>query len=671
MREVRPAGADKACDVVMEGGAASGIVYPRAIYELSKRYRFQRVGGTSAGAVAAAAAAAAEYGRRKAEQQPGKGNPSSFAVLEEIPDWFAEEVDGAPRLKYLFEPEPKMRPAYELFMAVISNQGLWWIWRLLFSAARFFPVSLLVGASLGGLIAALAVYGATQIDGWVSWLLGIGAVAVGTLATVVFAGLLVLVSLGYDVVVKLPRNYFGVARGYSKPSEEAPSPRVTNWMHDLIQKLAGQGDPLTFGDLEGCPDTVIGNDKGIVLRLMTTCLTHGRPYRMPFADDEIFYYRAEELELFFPAKVVEWMNQRPNPIAEALPGYHALPRAREFPVVVAARMSLAFPFFFSSVPLYALDRTRRPDMRNRDEALEGRGLDRVWFADGGICSNLPVHFFDRALPRWPTFALDLRAFHRDLTKHEDEERNVWIDHEFLDDAGHSIITEWWTELKHEPKRVDTKLGPIDSYHRAKNFLGTVFNTMMDWHDNAQLRPVGSRDRVAHVSLDDTEGSFNLCMDSRQISALAERGRHGGSKLRDRFAEDDGWSDNRRARLYSFLTVTGEYLQWVRLACEQPVSGDTSYEDELNDPSFCPPVTCRRLTPEQLGVARGILERALAAARWLPNDSEPRSLVAIVPPPRQTIRFFPEAEPIAPRDPEPPYEHLAVGPEDHATIQRAS
>ena len=443
-------------------------------------------------------------------------------------------------------------------------------------------------------------------------------------------------------------------------------------MYDLIQKLAGKPNraPLTFGDLEGCADTVIGT-KGIMLRLMTTCLTHGRPYRLPFADDEIFYYRPEELELFFPPEVVTHMKECPNPNAKALPGYHALPVARDFPVVVAVRMSLAFPFFFSSVPLYALDRTRHPDMPDRVEALKDCRLERVWFADGGICSNLPVHFFDRALPRWPTFALDLRAFHRDLAKHEDEKRNVWIDHEFLDGRGHSIITEWWTELKHEPKppeRVDGELGFIPSYQRAKHFLSAVFDTMMDWQDNAQLRPVGSRDRVAHVSLTDQEGSFNLRMDPDQIIALAERGRHGGRKLRDRFAEQDGWRDNRKARLCSFLAVTGEYLQWVKLGCKGTISTDKSYEEELNDPNFSPPVACRPLTGEQRMVAQGILTRALEAADLLPQDSEPRSLVAIVPPPRQTIRFLPDAEPIV--LPETPYEHLAVDPGDHATPPRA-
>ena len=675
VREASPARADKACDIVMEGGAASGIVYPRAIYELSQRYRFQRVGGTSAGAVAAAATAAAEYGRRKAEQPGNAGNPKSFADLEKVPEWLAEEVGEFPRLKYLFEPEKEMRPAYELFMAVIliSHKGLLSIWRLPFAAAKFFPLTFILGVSLSGLIIALAAYGAMQIGGWP---LGIAAAVLGLLVAGVFAVLPVLLSLGYDVVVKLPRNHFGVARGYSKTPER--SPRVTNWMCDLIQELAGKpaAEPLTFGDLEGCPDTEIDNDKGIVLRLMTTCLTHGRPYRMPFGDDEIFYYRAAELGEFFPREVMEWMASRPNPKATEFKGFSALPRASELPIVVAARMSMAFPFFFSAVPLYALDRTRHPDRQDRDRVLEKHPPERVWFADGGICSNLPVHFFDRALPRWPTFALDLRDFHRDLSPKEDtsERDKVWIDHEFqfLDESGeeHSVITEWWTELKHEPEDVNEQLRFGASFGRAKHFLCRVFDTMMNWHDNAQLRPVGSRDRVAHVSLTDKEGSFNLRMDSKQILSLAMRGGYGGSKLRDRFATEDGWRGNRRARLCSFLAVTGEYLHWVKLACDHPVSREESYREDLNDEGFRSPEADRPLTPQQLAIARGLLDTILTTADEIPKDGEPASLATIEPPPRQTIRFLPEGEPIAPRDPGMSYGSLAKGSADPATTSQA-
>ena len=67
----------RTCDVVMKGGITSGVVYPHALCELARTYRFVNVGGTSAGAIAAAAAAAAEHGREA----------GGFAKLAELPAW--------------------------------------------------------------------------------------------------------------------------------------------------------------------------------------------------------------------------------------------------------------------------------------------------------------------------------------------------------------------------------------------------------------------------------------------------------------------------------------------------------------------------------------------------------------------------------------------------------
>ncbi len=55
----------------------SGVVYPGAVVELAKRYRFKSIGGASAGAIAAAAVAAAEYGRT---------DGGGFARLAQVPD---------------------------------------------------------------------------------------------------------------------------------------------------------------------------------------------------------------------------------------------------------------------------------------------------------------------------------------------------------------------------------------------------------------------------------------------------------------------------------------------------------------------------------------------------------------------------------------------------------
>ncbi|MBV8890476.1 MAG: patatin-like phospholipase family protein [Acidobacteria bacterium] len=67
------------CDLVMKGGITSGVVYPLAITELSRKHLFKNIGGASAGAVAAAITAAAEYGRRK-------GHRSAYDQLAALPD---------------------------------------------------------------------------------------------------------------------------------------------------------------------------------------------------------------------------------------------------------------------------------------------------------------------------------------------------------------------------------------------------------------------------------------------------------------------------------------------------------------------------------------------------------------------------------------------------------
>ena len=37
--------ADRFCDLVLNGGVASGVVYPWALVELARHYRFRNIGG--------------------------------------------------------------------------------------------------------------------------------------------------------------------------------------------------------------------------------------------------------------------------------------------------------------------------------------------------------------------------------------------------------------------------------------------------------------------------------------------------------------------------------------------------------------------------------------------------------------------------------------------------
>src|SRR5687767_14961765 len=70
-------------DIVMKGGITSGVIYPYAVCEIAKTYRFRNIGGTSAGAIGSVFAAAAEYGRHSAT--------GGFKRLAELPMWLGSK----------------------------------------------------------------------------------------------------------------------------------------------------------------------------------------------------------------------------------------------------------------------------------------------------------------------------------------------------------------------------------------------------------------------------------------------------------------------------------------------------------------------------------------------------------------------------------------------------
>ncbi len=117
------------CDIVLKGGITSGVVYPLALVELAKRFRFSNIGGTSAGAIAAAAAAAAEYGR----SVPGAG----FERLEKIPN------EIGPKLLSLFQPAPQLQPIFAIFIALLTSKTSAGRWAdVLFAAVKGYPLQL-------------------------------------------------------------------------------------------------------------------------------------------------------------------------------------------------------------------------------------------------------------------------------------------------------------------------------------------------------------------------------------------------------------------------------------------------------------------------------------------------------------------------------------------------
>ena len=100
---------DRFCDLILNGGVASGIVYPWALVELARDYRFHSIGGNSVGAMAAALAAAAEYGRCQ-------GQANAFEVLRRAPLDLAKEEDGQTKMLRLFQPSPGVRRLFALVL---------------------------------------------------------------------------------------------------------------------------------------------------------------------------------------------------------------------------------------------------------------------------------------------------------------------------------------------------------------------------------------------------------------------------------------------------------------------------------------------------------------------------------------------------------------------------
>jgi predicted acylesterase/phospholipase RssA len=512
------------CDIVMKGGITSGVVYPLAAYELAEKYRFEfrNVGGTSAGAIAAAAVAAAERGRRS------QSNPNAYQRIAALPAELGE------KLITLFQPSPRMKPLFDVLLACVGGGAA----AKIAAPLRAFRTQALLGLVPGLvlLVLAFAFHG--------SWPLHVIAIAFALLIALLGSALAVAREAAH-LVSELPGNYFGLCTGNDRDGD-ATNPPLTRWLARLIDELAGKGEegPLTFGELwrlgappeqsrSHCPP----DQRDVNLQMMTTNLSQGRPYSLPFEAGEEFWFDAEELRDLFPREVVDHMIERSPSTIGGVDGtqLHALPQAWDLPVVFAARLSLSFPGLICAVPLYALnDAPKQPSGRP----------ERCWFSDGGIASNFPVHFFDAPIPRWPTFAIDLMPLTPDRSLAKDQCDNVW-----LPETNEEGIAEAWVGWEHKP-----------SFKQLTAFAGSIFRTAQNWIDNRQMRGAGYRDRIAHVRLSADEGGMNLEMDLKTIKLLAKRGACAADRLAQRLgsAPPDGtqltWRNQRWLRYRAYMEL---------------------------------------------------------------------------------------------------------------------
>jgi len=565
--ETIPLKPTRSCDIVMKGGVTSGIVYPLTVCELARDYRFVNVGGASAGAIAASLTAAAEYRRRN-------GDARGFSEdLMNLPGLLGSSQSGGKSLLFsLFQPTASTRATYDCLIGFLETKSLigksLWGLRGLF---RMAPIAAAMGSILW-LLGCFAMWTVSQ--GWGFPLAGPMLLLVSLLLVAVTAG--VVISCVRQAASAIVKNGYGLCSGFIPNRKDGTPKPLTEWLADYLDEVAGKPDqkaPLTFGDLWNLQPQAVdpSQTKSINLQMMTTNLTLGRPYQLPFEQAD-FFFSPEEFRSLFPRRIVDWMVAHSEPAGVS--GYRSLPDSKHLPVVVATRMSLSFPLLVSAIPLYAVDRSHKKN----EETTEKGDLERCWLSDGGICSNFPVHFFDSPIPRWPTFAINLRPFHPDSPRDSNERKNVWMPRT----NGEGVL-EQWTRF-HSPSGPGSLL----------EFLWAIIDTMQNWMDNTQMKVPGYRDRVAHVYLAGDEGGLNLNMNGGVMSRLSSRGRIAGELLRRRFTGKDmdselDWDNHRWVRYRSTMTLLEDYLHTVANRYGSlPPEGDRSYAELVSRKKGSPP-----------------------------------------------------------------------------------
>lgn len=578
--------ARRSCDIVMKGGITSGVVYPKAIVRLAARFTLKNIGGTSAGAIAAAAAAAAEFRRTRS------GSDAGFELLGTLGDFLAEKPPGAAgtRLFSLFRPDGDTRRVFTVLTGALNRGRYAWV-GILNNALQQYYGAALMGA-LPGLLFTLFSLVAYDAGGF-----AVISAVIGVLIGLVGAVVAVVVSLIREFLRVLPHNNFGLCSGMSDDiKQKLPAEPLTMWLAQYLSEVAGFAPghrPLTFGDLwnpKNNPD--IGDVREVNLEMMTTNLTHGRPYRLPFRDDDdlhenhLFFFNEDEFRRLFTEEVVQWMINHPRPlpstpskleeeiefrIALKSERLHCMPAPADLPVVVATRMSLSFPFLLSAIPLYAIDRSKDRD-RQRPE--------RCWFTDGGLCSNLPLHFFDSPLPRRPTFNID-------LTEKPDDTSDADLAPAMDDENGTEPIDRW--NRFDLIVAADPAAAPREKTDFGKflGFVSTMISTMQNWNDATTSRLPGYRDRIVRIPLTSRQGGLNLNMPPDLVKFLSDQGSRSAEVLIQHFDVPAmhprmTWENHRWIRIRAMLAAFEKMVDHTLTTCEQPENGDVSYEEWLKE-----------------------------------------------------------------------------------------
>jgi predicted acylesterase/phospholipase RssA len=532
------------CDIVMEGGVTSGIVYPRFVARLARHFRLRSIGGTSVGAVAAVAAAAAQY-RRNAS--PNGADITGFRKLNVLPRWLARKgVTGKSNLFALFQPCVALRSHYAVLQAVL-NRG--WVGRTVFGAGALlwhFPIGPLLGGAITAVLARKGWFASGSDIPWLTWLCA-AATALGL--ALLFSAL----RFGFSARSGLSKNRCGICSGM--PADGSSAPALTAWLHGLVQDMAGlpHDRPLTFGDLEQ-------SNPSIELAFMTTGLSELRAHRLPHASKGLLFRRSEMAQLFPPAVVAalvvnavpltkggskEVVRRYDSHIDTPEQDLYRLPAAKDLPIVFGARLSLSFPLLLQAVPLY------RVRYMETDGVTPGRvDLKRIWLSDGGLTSNFPIHFFDSLLPERPTFGISLD---NSLAANAPRDKRVVL-------AQNNM--QGLTASYHD---VDDAEGDPSML----KFAFGIVRTIRCWRDEALRRAPGYRDRVVRVRHTKDEGGLNLDMPAQSVRAMSSSGAAAADAIIARFvsstAAQNGWLNHRIVRMRSTTAMLQQTLRTVTAA----------------------------------------------------------------------------------------------------------
>lgn len=592
---------EEECDLVMEGGITSGVVYPPAILKLARRYRFRAVGGASAGAIAAAATAAAEYGREEGgftafeAMQQELASPGFFekvlrpsaateplfetarAAKGVIDDWntIEPEGDGFKLVEMLLERAKGKRgglPSTDRDRDGALRALQWLLKRVereTEKAARAPEDPTEERALWGALAVLIALFGPfVGIALWsgnsvaigltlvVSALWVIVIVAFGLRALSLYQGAQALlreasgIKRGLDAL-NSPEGSFGFCSGHDEARGSAEGP-LTDWMHAQFQRLAGKREgeaPITCKELE---------EKQVTFQLVTTDLTKGQPMIMPWKD-ESFFFKEDDFKKLFPDEVLTALIRASDARAREhasyrLPaGYHHFPAGKDLPIIVATRMSLSFPVLLAAVPLYSLVEAGRAAQRQatlaEPVALAPEHFTVHWFSDGGIANNFPIHFFDSWIPSRPTFGITLADSPLEGPSLKpakpppiDPSRTHVVHADVHQDDEHIRRSVVMLRPKQSGDLAASppSILPLYTIKGLPSFANALLATTRGYRDKLQASLPSYLERVVTVFLSPDEGGLNLDMSPEVVREMFKKGERVGALIHRFDFEEHRW-----------------------------------------------------------------------------------------------------------------------------------